>query len=89
LALHRVDCLACHGMLDNYNFCKNELDTLEPERLRPTPLINGHDLITLGYEPGPFFKEVLAVVEDAQIEEIVKSKDDALQLVKQWFDEKV
>jgi poly(A) polymerase len=89
LALHRIDCLACHGMLDNYHFCKNELASLEPERLRPTPLINGHDLITLGYKPGPFFKQVLMAVEDAQIEARIKSRDDALFLAKQLFDETV
>lgn len=89
LALHRVDCLACHGMLDNYHFCKNELASLEPERLRPKPLINGHDLITLGYKPGPFFKKVLATVEDAQIEEVIKNRDEALVLVKQLFGEMV
>ncbi len=89
LALHRMDCLACHGMLDNYFFCKNELAGLEPERLRPIPLINGHDLITLGYKPGPFFKQVLAAIEDAQIEETIQNKDEALTMAKHLFDETV
>ncbi|MBT3606491.1 MAG: CCA tRNA nucleotidyltransferase [Candidatus Latescibacteria bacterium] len=89
LALHRIDCLACHGFLDNYHFCKNELANLEPECLRPVPLINGHDLIGLGYQPGPFFKEVLVAIEDAQIEGLVADREEALRMVKGLFDEGV
>lgn len=86
LALHRVDCLACHGLLDNYHFCENELENLEPERLRPVPLINGHDLINMGYQPGPFFKQVLTAIEDAQIEGDVIDREGALRMAKGLFD---
>ena len=86
LALHRADCLACHGMLDNYDFCKAELENLAPEKLRPPSLINGSDLIELGYEPGPAFKIVLAAVEDAQIEGSVQKREDAIILAKHLFE---
>lgn len=89
LALHRVDCLGCHGMLDNYHFCKHELAHLEPEKLRPPSLITGTDLIDLGYEPGPAFKHVLVAVEDAQIEGTIKGRDEALALAKVLFDRDV
>lgn len=85
LALHRVDCLSSHGMLDNYNFCKDELANLEPERLRPTPLLTGHDLIQMGYEPGPKFKDVLMAIEDAQIEGTISKPDEARALAKELF----
>ncbi|MBU1627659.1 HD domain-containing protein, partial [bacterium] len=45
LELHRLDCLASHGMLDNYDFCLEKLKEFGKEEIRPKPLINGHDLI--------------------------------------------
>jgi len=89
LALHYVDCMSSHGMLDNYQFCKNELENLEPERLRPLPLVTGHDLVALGYDPGPLFKKVLTAVEDAQLEGSVQKREDALVLAKYLFDASV
>mgnify|MGYP003985835119 FL=1 len=65
------------------------MTNLEPECLRPVPLINGHDLIGLGYQPGPFFKEVLVAIEDAQIEGLVADREEALRMVKGLFDEGV
>ena len=32
------------------------------------PLVNGDDLIEMGYRPGPRFKEILRAAEDAQLE---------------------
>ena len=86
LELHRVDCLSCHGELDNYAFCKAALENLEPEQIRPVPLINGHDLIAMGYKPGPAFKQVLRAVEDAQLEGRVTQRDEALRLAAQVFE---
>lgn len=89
LALHRVDCLSSHGKMDNYDFCKRELESLAPEALRPRALINGHDLVTLGYEPGPGFKAVLTRIEDAQIEGLIGNREEALNLAKQIFGKSV
>ena len=86
LELHRVDCLSCHGELDNYAFCKAALANLEPEQIRPDPLINGRDLIAMGYIPGPAFKQVLRAVEDAQLEGRVTRRDEALRLAAQVFE---
>jgi poly(A) polymerase len=85
LELHRVDCLSCHGNLDNYTFCKQAWETLGPEVIRPDPLITGHDLIGLGYAPGPTFKTVLTAVEDAQLEGRVADRQDALELAEATF----
>ena len=45
LELHRLDCLASHGWLDNYEFVQSKLSELPPERLKPARLITGDDLI--------------------------------------------
>jgi len=80
LELHRVDCLSSHGNLDNYDFCRQALTDLAPEDIRPDPLINGRDLIAMGYAPGPLFKRVLTAVEDAQLEGAVTDRSAALAL---------
>jgi poly(A) polymerase len=83
LELHRLDCLASHGRLDNYEFVRRKLEELPAEKLKPKPLLTGKDLIEAGYEPGPAFKKMLAAVEDAQLEGRIGSKAEALELVKE------
>ncbi len=64
LALHRMDCLSSHGDLTLYNFVRDRLQQTPAEEIRPGPLLTGQDLIALGYEPGPRFREILAAIED-------------------------
>jgi poly(A) polymerase len=81
LDLHRMDCLASHGKLGLYNFVKERLDNTPPEEIQPPALLNGRDLIALGYRPGEAFREILSAVEDAQLEGSLHSKEDALSFV--------
>ena len=85
LELHRLDCLASHKKLDNWEFCKEKLSELKPEEIKPKPLINGHDLIAMGYKAGPFFKRILTEVEDAYLEGSIKTHEDAKKFVQQKF----
>jgi len=85
LELHRLDCLSSHGQLDSYDYSREQLQSLPPEAIRPTPLITGRDLIEAGYEPGPRFKEVLTAVEDAQLEGRLTSRAAAMEYVRREF----
>jgi len=85
LELHRIDCLSSHGQLDSYEYSRDQLQSIPPEAIRPTPLITGQDLIEAGYEPGPRFKEVLAAVEDAQLEGRLASREAAIEYVRREF----
>ncbi|HKD78042.1 MAG TPA: CCA tRNA nucleotidyltransferase, partial [Candidatus Angelobacter sp.] len=85
IELHRIDCLASHGDLTSYNFTREKIANTPPESVRPAPLITGHDLIDAGYQPGPRFKEILGAVEDGQLEERLRSRDDALEFVRRQF----
>lgn len=85
LELHRVDCLASHGKLDNWEFCRRKLEEYSHEELRPKPLIDGDDLIALGHKPGPLFKEILTKVTDLQLENQLKTKEEALTWVKKNY----
>jgi poly(A) polymerase len=85
LDLHRIDCLSAHGDLTLYNYTRERVAALPPEQVRPKPLITGDDLIAAGYEPGPRFKEILSTVEDAQLEGSIRTKEDAMGLVRSNF----
>lgn len=85
LELHRVDCMGCHGLLENYIFCKEKLEELKKEPPLIKSLVTGHDLIRLGFTPGPLFKKILTAVENAQLEGEVKNKKEGLNLVKRKF----
>ncbi len=82
LELHRLDCLASHGWLDNYDFVRAKLRELPPERLKPARLITGEDLIQAGYTPGPAFRRMLEALEDAQLESRIHTRAQALALVR-------
>ncbi len=77
LELHRLDCLASHGKLDHYEFLSAKLAELPVEQLKPPRLLTGHDLIRAGYTPGPSFQRMLDLVEDAQLESRIHTKDEA------------
>jgi poly(A) polymerase len=85
LQLHRIDCLSSHGDLTSYRFTQEKIATMAPESVRPAPLITGQDLIAAGYEPGPRFKEILSAVEDGQLEERLRTREDAMALVRRDF----
>jgi tRNA nucleotidyltransferase-like protein len=85
LELHRLDCLSSHGMLDAYDFMREQMRSLAPEAIRPVPLITGQDLIEAGYEPGPRFKEILGAIEDAQLEGRLPSREAAMEMVRREF----
>jgi poly(A) polymerase len=85
LVLHRLDCLASHGDLTNYELARKLLHETPAEEIKPAPLIRGDDLIALGYKPGPIFKTILQAVEDAQLEGRVRSHDEARRLVLEEF----
>jgi poly(A) polymerase len=83
LELHRLDCLASHGNLDIYEAARRMMLETPAEVVRPEPLVNGHDLIALGHEPGPRFKEVLDAVRDAQLEGQITTREQALALAEE------
>ncbi|MCI0421796.1 MAG: CCA tRNA nucleotidyltransferase [Acidobacteria bacterium] len=88
LELHRLDCLGSHRNLELWRLAKENLAQLKPEEIRPAPLISGDDLIALGYQPGPVFKEILQAVEDAQLDLVINTREDALRWVEGRFERK-
>jgi poly(A) polymerase len=85
LETHRLDCLASHGDLSLYELAKQKLTDIPEEQIRPQALLTGNDLIAAGYAPGPRFKNMLAEIEDAQLEGAINSREEALEFVRQRF----
>jgi len=85
LALHRMDCLAASGNLENWEFVRERFSAMPEEAVRPQPLITGRELIAAGYTPGARFREMLCAVEDAQLEGSIATAEEALQLVRVRF----
>jgi poly(A) polymerase len=85
LTLHRIDCLAAHGNLENWKFVRERYEAMPEEAVRPRPLLSGHELIAAGYAPGAQFKEMLHLVEDAQLEGTIATEEEALALVRERF----
>jgi poly(A) polymerase len=85
LALHRADSLASHRNLSTYEFIQQKRAEIPAEKMRPTPLVTGDDLIAAGHAPGPKFREILNAVEDAQLEGQLPSREAALEFVRREF----
>jgi poly(A) polymerase len=79
MELHRIDCLASHGNIDNYYFVAKKLTEFAKEQIKPEPLISGRDIIAAGLKPGPVFGEILSEIYDLQLEEKIVTREDALK----------
>jgi poly(A) polymerase len=85
LDLHRMDCLSSHGDLSLYEYVRSRRLEATEEEIRPKLLLSGSDLIEMGYAPGPQFREILSVVEDAQLEGSLHTTDEARSFVASEF----
>jgi poly(A) polymerase len=85
LALHYLDVTSAHGDLSLYDIAKAAYEAEPAPDLRPAPLLTGRDLIAAGYSPSPQFKPMLALAEDAQLENSITTREQALALVAAHF----
>jgi len=83
LELYRADCVASHGDLSTYEWIRAARAELRPEDVNPPRLLTGDDLIALGLRPGPPFRVLLEAVRDAQLEGRVRTREEALALVRE------
>jgi poly(A) polymerase len=83
LALHRADCAASHGGFEHWEFLQNKLKEFEsmPEKVildKLPRLVTGHDLIDLGFKQGPVFRTILEAIQDLQLENVITTKEQAI-----------
>lgn len=82
LELHRLDCLGSHGSLESYELMRREVEAMQLPPTGLPSLVNGRDLIALGLKPGPAMGTLLAEIRERQLQEELRTRDDALAWVK-------
>jgi len=81
LELARICETAGEGNLGGYNFALEKTAQWSSEELAPPPLVSGNELISMGYRPGPLFKEILTRVEDEQLDGRLTTPQQALDFI--------
>ncbi|HSD29923.1 MAG TPA: CCA tRNA nucleotidyltransferase, partial [Vicinamibacteria bacterium] len=66
-------------------FCARRRAELAAETIPPPRLLGGDDLIALGYAAGPLVGEILRVLEEAQLEGHVGSREEAERFVAERY----
>ncbi len=54
-----------------------------PSGLSPSPVIGGDDLLRIGFRSGPGFQDLLNAIYDAQLEDRISTRDEALALARE------
>jgi poly(A) polymerase len=85
LELSRIDALASSSYLGFYHFCRRAMAEMSSAEIRPRRLIGGNDLIALGFQPGPEFKQILREVEDLHLDGELTNHDDAMRYVREHY----
>ena len=85
LEVHRLDCLASHGKLDNYLALLDQLAARATEPAIPPPLLTGNDVLALGLPPGPRIGLILREVQERQLNGELRTPQEALEWVKVWL----
>ncbi len=78
MELHRADCLSSHRKLDNFEFLQKATKEITIEQAKPKPLVNGHDLLGMGYKEGPALGRALKRIEELQLSEKILTRAQAL-----------
>lgn len=79
LELHRIDCVSCHGKLDNYLLLLDRAIESGNRIELPKAFLSGRDLIALGLNPGPLMGQMLKELLDLQLEGKIQCADEALE----------
>ena len=86
LELHRLDCIACHGLLDNYVLMLDRMREYAKLPAPRKPFLTGDDIISLGVKPGAVFRRILSEAEDLRLEGELKSREQALEWLRARVD---
>ena len=85
LAMHRLDCLASHANLELYDYTRERLAAIPAGAVRPPSSHQRPRPDRRRTPPGPRFAEILAAVEDAQLEGTIATRDEAMGFVESNF----
>ena len=81
LSRHLMNALRSRALhSERIDWLRTQLAELEKTNYAPAPLITGDDLTAAGLIPGPKFKSILETVYDAQLEDRVRTRNEAMEL---------
>ena len=68
------------------NHCLRILELFkQKEIVHPPSLITGHDVMALGYHPGPRVGEILNTIREKQVLGEVRTREEALKVIAEEF----
>lgn len=80
--LNRADINAASKNFSALEYIEEKRKSWKPEEIKPKSLITGKDLIEAGFTPGPMFKTILSFIEEGQLEGKIRTREDAMKIVK-------
>jgi len=80
--LQLLDSLASHGDLSHHQAARQRAQALPAGQERPPRLVSGHDLKRMGLLPGPLYAKILEEILNAQLEDRVRTREEALELAR-------
>lgn len=83
LELHRLDCAGSHGRMEAYEFLVEKAAELGRQPEIVPPLLTGDDLMALGMKPGPPLGALLRELREKQLQDELKTPDEARAWAKQ------
>ncbi len=87
LKLHYIDCLASHGDLKIWRFLNRRYKRFQKDPVIPRALLDGRELIKMGFTPGPIFGTIHKRMQDLQLEGRLRNKTQARAWVVKTFKE--
>jgi putative nucleotidyltransferase with HDIG domain len=86
--LHRADAVASGRDCDHVDYAvKLRADWDASGELAPPPLLTGNDLLEMGLPQGPVFKRLLDKVREAQLDGVLRTRDEAVAMVRRLLAE--
>ncbi len=82
-----ADSMASWGCTENIDYVLQQREALKEREWKPQPLVNGYDLMKLGYAPGPELVSALDRIYDLQLEGEVNTQDEALIIARKMIEE--
>lgn len=82
LELHRLDALCSNRLMNNFVFLLDKIAESGGEVSLPPPLLNGRDLIAIGFKPGPKIGKTLLTIQNLQLEGKISDRESALKIAR-------
>jgi poly(A) polymerase len=82
LVLLHAACNAWRWDVAGFQYCVKQLKHWSQADLEPPVLVTGEDVAALGVPKGPAYKTLLTAIREAQLNEEVKDRDAALELLR-------